>query len=242
MEMENQTIEVRDIWDGDWYWIPRVVFEDYTPKIGVIGLALYNAYSSYARDKAVAFPSQETLAEKLGLSIKTVIKYNKILEANGLIKIERRKGRTNLVTLLKLGDVNHVQIPTVTGSVKVVKEVQTKENNMKENKIKENTKVDAKASPIDVVEYFKKRVKELKGFEPEIDYGKDGRLAKNRLKNYSFNEIRDLIDWYLNSEHFEKFGASLSICLSNFIVNLWKAGRVGQRSISSLYPLWQRRG
>jgi biotin operon repressor len=242
MEMENQTIEVRDIWDGDWYWIPRIVFEDYTPKIGVIGLALYNAYSSYARDKAVAFPSQETLAEKLGLSIKTVIKYNKILEANGLIKIERRKGRTNLVTLLKLGDVNHVQIPTVAGSVKVVKEVQSKENNMKENKIKENTKVDAKASPIDVVEYFKRRVKDVKGFEPEIDYGKDGRLAKNRLKKYSFNEIMDLIDWYLNSEHFEKFGASLSICLSNFIVNLWKAGRVGQRSISSLYPLWQGRG
>jgi hypothetical protein len=112
---------------------------------------------------------------------------------------------------------------------------------MKENKIKENTKVDAKASPIDVVEYFKRRVRELKGFEPEIDYGKDGRLAKNRLKKYSFNEIMDLIDWYLNSEHFEKFGASLSICLSNFIVNLWKAGRAGQRSISNLYPLWQGR-
>jgi DNA-binding Lrp family transcriptional regulator len=241
MEMENQTIEVRDIWDGGWYWIPRIVFEEYAPKIGVIGLALYNAYSSYARDKGVAFPSQKTLAEKLGLSIKTVIKYNRVLEANGLIKIERRKGRTNLVTLLKLGDVNHVQIPTVTGSVKVVKGVQTKENNMKENKIKESTKVDAKASPIDVVEYFKRRVRELKEFEPEIDYGKDGRLAKERLKKYSFNEIRDLIDWYLNSEHFEKFGASLSICLSNFIVNLWKAGRVGQRSISNLYPLWQGR-
>jgi integrase len=64
MEMENQKIEVRDIWDGDWYWIPRVVFEEYTPKIGVIGLALYNAYASYARDKGIAFPSQETLAEK----------------------------------------------------------------------------------------------------------------------------------------------------------------------------------
>jgi DNA-binding transcriptional regulator YhcF (GntR family) len=243
MEMKNQTIEVRDIWDGDWYWIPRIVFENYTPKIGVIGLALYNAYSSYARDKGIAFPSQKTLAEKLGLSIKTVIKYNKILEANGLIRIERRrgKGKTNLVTLLKVENVNQFHTPPVTGSVKVVKGVQTKENNMKENKIKENTKVDAEASPIDVVEYFKRRVRELKGFEPEIDYGKDGRLAKNRLKKYSFKEIMDLIDWYLNSEHFEKFGASLSICLSNFIVNLWKAGRVGQRSISSLYPLWQGR-
>jgi len=101
--------------------------------------------------------------------------------------------------------------------------------------------VDAKASPIDVIDYFKRRVKELKGFYPEIDYGKDGRLAKERLKKYSFDEVRDLIDWYLNSEHFEKFGASLSICLSNFIVNLWKASKAGQRSINNLYPLWQER-
>jgi DNA-binding transcriptional regulator YhcF (GntR family) len=239
MELENQKIEVRDIGDSDWYWIPRVVFEEYTPKIGVIGLALYNAYSSYARDKGVAFPSQRTLAEKLRLSIKTIIKYNRILEANGLIKIERKKGKgkTNLVTLLKVENVNQVQTHPVTGSVKVVKEVQTKENNMKENTIE----VDAKASPLAVIDYFKRRVKELKGFYPEIDYGKDGRLAKERLKKYSFDEIRDLIDWYLNSEHFERFGASLSICLSNFIVNLWKASKAGQRSINNLYPLWQER-
>jgi hypothetical protein len=101
--------------------------------------------------------------------------------------------------------------------------------------------VDAKASPLDVIEYFKKRVRELKGFCPEIDYGKDGRLSKERLKKYSFNEVKDLIDWYLNSDYFEKFGASLSICLSNFIINLWKASRMGQKSISNLYPLWQGR-
>jgi hypothetical protein len=101
--------------------------------------------------------------------------------------------------------------------------------------------VDAKASPIDVVEYFKKRVKELKGFNPEIDYGKDGKLAKERLKKYSFEEIKDLIDWYLNSNHFEKFGASLSICLSNFIINLWKANRAGQKSIEAFYPAWHFR-
>jgi len=191
-------------------------------------------------DKGVAFPSQKTLAEKLGLSVKTIIKYNRVLEANGLIKIERRKGKgkTNLVTLLKVGNVNQVQNHPVTGSVRVVKEVQTKEKNMKENTIE----VDAKASPIDVIDYFKKRVKEVKGFEPEIDYGKDGRLAKERLKKYSFKEVKELIDWYLSSEHFEKFGASLSICLSNFVVNLWKAFKNGQRSINSLYPIWQGRG
>ena len=201
---------------------------------------MYNAYSSYARDKGVAFPSQRTLAEKLGLSIKTIIKYNRVLEANGLIKIERKKGKgkTNLVTLLKIENVNQVQTHPVTGSVKVVKEVQTKENNKKENTIE----VDAEASPIEVIDYFKKRVREVKGFEPEIDYGKDGKLAKERLKKYSFEEIKDLIDWYLNSENFEKFGASLSVCFSNFIINLWKACRAGQKSIEALYPTWHYRG
>jgi len=32
MELENRKIEIRDIEDGDWYWIPRIVFEDYASK------------------------------------------------------------------------------------------------------------------------------------------------------------------------------------------------------------------
>jgi DNA-binding Lrp family transcriptional regulator len=236
MEVQDQKIEVRNIEDGNWYWISRKVLEDFAPKIGVIGFALYSAYASYAGNKGVAFPSQRTLAKRLKISVKTIIKYNKKLQESGLIKIEKRKGRSNLITLLKIEGVNQVQTPPVKGSEGVVKEVQTKEN-----KLKENTKVDAKASPIDVTNYFKRRVRELKGFYPEIDYGKDCRLAKERLKKYSFEEIANLIDWYLNSESFEKFGASLSICLSNFIINLWKASKARQRSISNLYPLWQGR-
>jgi transposase len=237
MEMENQKIEVRNIKDSDWYWIPRVVFEDYTSKIGVIGLALYNAYSSYARDKGIAYPSQKVVSQKLGISIKTIIKYNKILQDNGLIKIERKKGKgkTNLVTLLKVENVKEGKYDAVPSSVKVLKEVQTKENN-----IKENTNVDdKKLSALDVIEYFKSKVKEVKGFEPEIDWGKDGSLAKKRLKKYSIEEIKQLIDWYLNSKHFEKFGASLSVCLSAFMINLWKASKAGQKSIEAFYPTWQ---
>ena len=53
----------------------------------------------------------------------------------------------------------------------------------------------------------------LRGFDPEIDWGKDGKLAKKRLKKYSFEEIRQLIDWYLNSKHFESLGL---LCLFAF--------------------------
>jgi len=159
-----------------------------------------------------------------------LIKYNKILEENGLIRVERRKGKTNLIYLLKL-----LKRGSKTSLEGGLKEIKTKENN-----IKENTNVDDKeSSAIDVFEYFKKRVREVKGFEPEVDYGKDGRLAKKRLKKYSLKEIEDLIDWYLNSNHYEKFGPSLSICLSNFMINLWKAEKSGQKAIESFYPIWQ---
>ncbi len=230
MEKEFSKIEVRDIRDSDWYWISRSVLENYAPKIGVVGLALYNIYASYAREKGVAFPSQEKITKTLRISIPTLIKYNKILEENGLISVERRKGRTNIIYLLKL-----FKEGSKASLEEGLKEIKTKENN-----IKENTNVDDKeSSAIDVFEYFRKRVREVKGFEPEIDYGKDGRLAKKRLKKYSLEEIEDLIDWYLNSRHYEKFGASLSICLSNFMINLWKAEKSGQRAIESLYPIWQ---
>jgi hypothetical protein len=230
--------EIRDMRDGDWYWISRRIFEDYASKIGVIGLALYNAYASYARDKGSAFPSQKTLAEKLRISKWTINKYNKILQENGLIKIEsgKRKGKSNLIILLKVEGMSQPHRGYVPNSDPGMSVAHTKENNMKEN-----TKVDDKESSVrDVFEYFRSRVKEVKGFEPEIDWGKDGRLSKKRLRKYSLEEIKRLIDWYLNSKHFDKFGASLSICLSAFMINLWKASKTGQTNIiEKFYPTWQ---
>jgi hypothetical protein len=198
-----------------------------------------------------AFPSRGYLAEALGTSLTTVDRAVKELVAKAGLRIKRRGfGKSNCYFIPNWLESSEMITQEASGltnledaKLKTHEETRmtTIINNSNRYSNKYNTKVDAKASPIDVIDYFKRRVKELKGFYPEIDYGKDGRLAKERLKKYSFDEVRDLIDWYLNSEHFEKFGASLSICLSNFIVNLWKASKAGQRSISSLYPLWQEK-
>jgi len=237
MEMENRTIEVRDIRDSDWYWIPRTVFEEYTPKIGVIGLALYNAYSSYARDKGVAFPSQKTLAEKLRISLKTIRKYNRVLEENGLIKIESgsRRGKSNLITLLKIRGREQLPRGYEPSSHPDRKQLPTKENNIKENTIEVD---DRKSSVKEVFDYFRNKVKAVKGFDPEIDWGRDGKLIKKRLERYSITEIENLIDWYLNSPHSDRLGCSLSICLSTNMINLWKASR--SINLERLYPSWQR--
>jgi len=228
--------EFRRLEDGEWYWIPRRVFEDYASKIGVVGLALYNAYSSYARNKGVAFPSLRTLAEKLGISTKTIIKYNRILEANGLIRIERRKGKrgSNLVTLLKVGDVNVSKLGGVSSSVKDVKEVHMKENKFKENKERKNNN-----SAVNLVlNYFREIVGETFGFEPEIDLGKDSRLVRLRLKKYSLEELKSLIKWYLKSQVSDKLGISISACLSAHVINLWKASKSQSAILERIYPKW----
>jgi hypothetical protein len=231
--------EIRDMRDGDWYWISRRIFEDYASKIGVIGLALYNAYASYARDKGSAFPSQKTIAEKLGISIWAINKYNKILQENRLIKIEsgKGKGKSNLIILLKVECMSKPHRGYVPNSDPGMSVAHTKEKNNKEN-----TNVAEKCSPVkEIFSYFRSKVREVKGFDPEIEWGKDGKLAKKRLRKYSLEEIKQLIDWYLCSKHCQRLGVSLAVCLSGFVINLWKASKSESNYLEKLYPTWQIR-
>jgi hypothetical protein len=233
--------------EGFWA-IPKSIAKrkDLSLKAKLIAGVLWSMRNSNSE----AFPSEGYLAEVLGTSVKTIKRGIKELMEKAELKVRRRGyGKSNCYTIpswqgTTLTHQDGTAFTNHEGKMLSLHEgtgVTTIIDNSNKYFNKYNTKVDAKASPLDVIEYFKKRVRELKGFCPEIDYGKDGRLSKERLKKYSFNEVKDLIDWYLNSDYFEKFGASLSICLSNFIINLWKASRMGQKSISNLYPLWQGR-
>jgi len=193
-----------------------------------------------------AFPSRGYLAEALGTSLTTIDRAVKELIAKAGLKVKRRG----------FGKSNCYSIPDWQESSEVINQEASKMTTLEDAKLKAheppkvmtiidnsnkyNTKVDDKeSSALDVIEYFRSKVKEVKGFEPEIDWGKDGGLAKKRLKKYSFEEIKQLIDWYLNSKHFERFGASLSVCLSAFMINLWKASKAGQKSIEAFYPTWR---
>lgn len=117
-------MEVRDLRNGDWYWIQKSVLEDYGRKIGAIGLALYNAYCNYANSQTgIAYPSVKTLCRVLNVTKQTIFKYNAILEKYRLIRIDSGKGRkkVNVVYLLKI-KVNDVdkKVNVVTEKVNVV--------------------------------------------------------------------------------------------------------------------------
>ena len=78
------------------------------------------------------------------------------------------------------------------------------------------------SSPVrEIIAYFRDQVKEIRGFDPEINWGKDGKLAKQRLVKYRPEQLKDLITWYLGSKDSERLGVSLATCLSAYIINLW---------------------
>jgi preprotein translocase subunit Sss1 len=78
MKLRNKTIEIKDIRDQDGYWVSTKVLNEYASKVGVIGFALYLAYVVYAKDPFL--PSEEKVAEKLRISMRTLRKYKRILE------------------------------------------------------------------------------------------------------------------------------------------------------------------
>lgn len=87
-------LEIRDLRNGHWYWIHKIVIEKYAEKIGVVGLSLYNIYTYFSNNRTQkAYPEMRTITKLLGITRPTIDKYNKILEKNKLVKIKRAKGR-----------------------------------------------------------------------------------------------------------------------------------------------------
>lgn len=98
----KEKIELRDLRNGDWYWIHKAILRNYGKKLRASGITVYNALASFANSKTqTCFPTQKAIAEVIGLSRRMVMRKIKLLRELGLIKAERRKG-SNLYYLLKL--------------------------------------------------------------------------------------------------------------------------------------------
>jgi DNA-binding MarR family transcriptional regulator len=92
---------VRRIDDKNWYWISRSILKQYGSILKPTGLAVYNVLASYANSKSqTCFPSQKTIADKIGLCRETVNRKVKLLTENRLVRVKRLKGRC-LYFLLK---------------------------------------------------------------------------------------------------------------------------------------------
>ena len=101
MAMSDEKIKVRDLRNGDWYWINKVILDEYGEKLKPIGIAIYNCLAAHANQEGFCFPSHKHIAKKIGASISSVQRGIRELIRLNLI----RKGRQryhNLYYLLKL--------------------------------------------------------------------------------------------------------------------------------------------
>src|SRR3989338_6273738 len=111
--MPDDKITIRDLRKGDWYWISKVLLDEYGSTIGPIGIAIYNCLAEHANQEGFCFPSHQTIADKIGASISSVQRGIRQLIKLNLI----RKGRQryhNLYYLLKL-DRSHRPTSNKTG-------------------------------------------------------------------------------------------------------------------------------
>ncbi len=94
---------VRNIKDGDWFWVPKAVIRTHAKKIKPLGIAVYTILASMADGQQRCFPSQGYIADSLGYSRASVNNTIKLLKHHRLINVDRRKGTSFLYSLLRIG-------------------------------------------------------------------------------------------------------------------------------------------
>ncbi len=99
--MQDEKAKVRDVRNGDWYWVSKVLLDEYGSKIQPIGIAIYNCLAEHANQEGFCFPSHKYIAEKIGSSISSVQRGIRLLIKLGIINKKRQRYH-NVYYLLKL--------------------------------------------------------------------------------------------------------------------------------------------
>lgn len=99
--MTDEKSKVRDLRNGDWYWISKVILDEYGSVIQPIGIAIYNCLAEFSNQEGFCFPSHKTIADKIGASVSSVQRGIRQLIKLGIIS-KKRKRYHNVYYLLKI--------------------------------------------------------------------------------------------------------------------------------------------
>lgn len=129
-----------------FFIVDNELIDNFGPKIGVYGVAVYSLLARFAGSGDASFPSYQTIASKLGMSRFQAIKTVKTLIETSLITCSPRTNQTgdatsNVYTLVDLKGsqsgrppvVNQVDHPSQSGRPPVVNHVDPKKKQLEED-------------------------------------------------------------------------------------------------------------
>lgn len=90
-----------DLFQAGFTSMPNTILLD--SGLSVAARMVYLGLSFFAREKEECFPGQDKFAERMGISERTMRSGLRELENAGLVRSKRRRGRSNLYTLLTPG-------------------------------------------------------------------------------------------------------------------------------------------
>ena len=108
MDNEERENKIRSIGDKNWFWVSKSVLSQYGRILKGSGLGVYSVLASYANSKSqTCFPSQKTIADRIGLRRETVNRKIRLLKENRLVRVKRQKGRCLYILLRPDVILNH---------------------------------------------------------------------------------------------------------------------------------------
>ena len=97
-----------------------------------------------------------------------------------------------------------------------------KKHTTKDNIQKTYINIADKSAVSSLFGYFSSKTESLKGYKPAINYAKEGAMVKRLAKQYTPQQLEELIDFFLESEKSDKF-PTLATALSADTINQWQA-------------------
>ena len=102
VEQATDKNEKRSFNDGGWYWVSKVILDQYAKKLKPSGLTVYDVLAYFSNSESqTCFPTIKGIANKLGISRSTVKRKISLLKAFDLIKVGKSKNR-NMYRLKKV--------------------------------------------------------------------------------------------------------------------------------------------
>lgn len=260
MSDEQKQIEIRDLRHKEKFQIDDQFLNTWAAKVGIYAVGVYICLCRHADKNQSCFPGIKTIAKQLNISEASTKRALNTLEELNIIKRERiGKRRCNRYYLLDKrvwrSDVSQRAItetegesshrPQVTAPIEPLRNTHKKDISPLSKDKGEQLKVGPEVHQL--FDHFSSRCDELRKFKPEIAWGKEGKLIKEKLKRFSIEKLKDLIEKFLRSKEADELGCSLSICFSNSTFNKWLEGRLEKpkkpyfngHPMRQIYGKWQ---